>query len=196
VYASFAGKASEDPNTVARFGSIALNAEAAPGSGSEAQINLQPGQYVALSAIGESPPKAHTSFTVTASAAPTALPPAEATVRTIDFAFRGPRTLHDGELVRFENEGLVVHMDIAFPARSRASARSVAAAFLAGRDRYAFKLVTGPPVSFAGPLATGSFQQVTITAKPGWYVQVCFMDTQDGRGHTVLGMERVIRITK
>ena len=39
-------------------------------------------------------------------------------------------------------------------------------------------------------------QQETITAKPGAYVQVCFMSTQDGRSHSMLGMERVLKITK
>ena len=48
----------------------------------------------------------------------------------------------------------------------------------------------------SGPLSTGAFQQETITAKPGWYVQVCFMPTQDGRPHTRLGMERIIKIVK
>ncbi|HME05212.1 MAG TPA: hypothetical protein VKG38_19470 [Solirubrobacteraceae bacterium] len=32
--------------------------------------------------------------------------------------------------------------------------------------------------------------------QPGWYVEACFMETQDGRDHTLLGMERIIRITK
>jgi hypothetical protein len=27
-------------------------------------------------------------------------------------------------------------------------------------------------------------------------VQACFMDTQDGRSHTLLGMERIIQIVK
>jgi hypothetical protein len=58
------------------------------------------------------------------------------------------------------------------------------------------QLVTGPLVGFAGPLSTGAYQQETVTAKPGWYVQVCFMDTQDGRSHTLLGMERIIKIIK
>jgi hypothetical protein len=42
----------------------------------------------------------------------------------------------------------------------------------------------------------GAFQQETITAKPGIYVEVCFMDTQDRRQHTQLGMERIIHIVK
>jgi hypothetical protein len=51
-------------------------------------------------------------------------------------------------------------------------------------------------VSFTGPLSSGALQQETITAKPGIYVEVCFMETQDGRAHTQLGMERIIKITK
>jgi hypothetical protein len=34
------------------------------------------------------------------------------------------------------------------------------------------------------------------TGKPGFYVEACFMDTQDGREHVQLGMERLIRIVK
>ena len=35
-----------------------------------------------------------------------------------------------------------------------------------------------------------------VQAKPGIYVLACFMDTQDGREHTRLGMLRTIRIAK
>ena len=45
-------------------------------------------------------------------------------------------------------------------------------------------------------LSHEAFVQETITAKPGWYVQACFMETQDGRNHTRLGMERIIKIVK
>ena len=41
-----------------------------------------------------------------------------------------------------------------------------------------------------------ALMQETITAKPGIDVQVRFMQTQDGRDHTRLGMERIIKITK
>ena len=69
-------------------------------------------------------------------------------------------------------------------------------ALLAGKEKGLEKLVVGAPVIFAGPLSHGAYEQETITAKPGWYVQACFMDTQDGRSHTRLGMERIIKITK
>ncbi|HEV7162780.1 MAG TPA: hypothetical protein VGN25_05965 [Solirubrobacteraceae bacterium] len=196
VFAFLATKASGDPNTASKFGSIVFDAEAGPGAGSEAQTTLQPGEYLALEVAGEGPPKAHAAFTVAPSGAPVALPAAQATERTIDFGFKGPSTLKDGELVRFENEGFLVHMDFAFPVKSRAAAARAVKLLLAGKEKQTEKMIVGPPVGFAGPLSTGGFQQETITAKPGWYVQVCFMQTQDGRDHTRLGMERVIKIIK
>jgi hypothetical protein len=196
VNAFLATKASEDPNAASKYGSLVFDAEVTPGQKNEAQTILQPGHYLALRAEGEGPPKAHTEFTVTASPSPATLPTPEATVRSIEFGFRGPKTLHDGELVRFENEGYLVHMDVAAPTKSEKAAKELAKAFLNGKEKQANKLISGPPVGFAGPLSHEAFQQETITAKPGWYVQVCFMETQDGRDHALLGMERVIKIVK
>jgi hypothetical protein len=186
----------KDPNNAGKYGSIVFDAEASPGKTSEAQTTLQPGQYLALKAEGEGGPKLHTSFTVTASKSPAVLPTPEATVRSIEFGFRGPTTLADGELVRFENEGFLVHMDIAFPVKSKADAKKVVKDLLTGKEKGIEKLASGEPFGFAGPLSSGAYQQETITAKPGWYVQACFMETQDGRSHTRLGMERIIKIVK
>jgi hypothetical protein len=196
VEAALKSGAGKDPNRASKYGSIVFDAEVNPGQTNEAQTVLQPGQYVALGGAGEGGPKLKAPFTVTAASSPAALPTPQATVRSIDFGFRGPTTLHDGELVRFENEGFVVHMDIAFPAKSEKAADEIDKALLTGNEKGLEKLVTGPPVAFAGPLSHEAFQQETITAKPGWYVQACFMDTQDGRDHTRLGMERVFRIVK
>jgi hypothetical protein len=193
---SYVEKKNNDPNGASRFGSIVFDAESTPGPANEAQTLLAPGQYVAIFIEGEGKLKAHTAFTVTQAAAPAALPAPEATVRSIDFAFRGPSTLRDGELVRFENEGFLVHMDIAFPVKNKAAAAKLAKGMREGKEHQVFNLISGPPVAFAGPLSSGAFQQETITAKPGWYVQACFMETQDKRDHTLLGMERVIHIAK
>jgi hypothetical protein len=196
VEAFLASKRTQDPNNADKFGSIVFDAEAAPGHGSEAQTSLQPGQYLALASVGEGPPKFHTAFTVTAAAAPVALPTPQATIRSIEFGFRGPTTLHDGELVRFENEGFLVHMNFAFPVKNKRAAKKAIKLLLAGNEKQLHKLIAGPPVGFAGPLSTGAYQQETISAKPGVYVEVCFMETQDKRDHTRLGMERMIKITK
>lgn len=190
-------KAHGDPNAVDDYGSIVFDAEVSSGQASEAQTYLQPGQYVAVLPGGEGKgSKAHALFTVTPSASPVPLPTPEATVRTIEFGFRGPSTLHDGELVRFENEGYLVHMDVAAPFKSMKAARQAIKDLLANREKPFEKLIAGPPVGFAGPVSHEAFQQETITAKPGIYVQLCFMDTQDGRSHTQLGMERIVHIVK
>jgi hypothetical protein len=189
-------KKAKDPNSTSKLGSIVFDTEANPGQNSEAQTDLQPGQYIVLVGAGEGEVQLRTSFTVTAAKSPATLPTPQATIRSIEFAFRGPSTLHDGELVRFENEGFVVHMDVAFPVKNMTLAKRVVKLLLAGKEKGLEKLVSGPPVTFAGPLSHEAFQQETITAKPGIYVQACFMDTQDGRSHTQLGMERIIHIVK
>ncbi len=196
VVAFLATKASADPNTATKYGSIIFATEVSAGHPSEAQTTLAPGQYLALLAIGEGSPKANASFTVTAAGAPPALPAPAAIERTIEFGFEGPSTLHNGELVGFENEGFLVHMDLALPTKSRKTAKLLVSALRAGKQKKAEKLIAGAPVSFTGPVSSGAYQQLTISARPGWYVQVCFMETQDGRDHARLGMERIIKITK
>jgi hypothetical protein len=192
--AFLASKAGGDPNNAVKFGSIVFDAEAQ--TKSEVQTTLAPGQYVAMNVEGEGAPKGHTAFTVTAAPSPAALPAPGAIEKTIDFGFKGPKTLHVGEVVRFENEGFLVHMDLAFPVKGKKAAQKALGALASGHEKGLQKLLAGPPVNFAGPISSGAFQQETITAKPGWYVQVCFMETQDGRPHTRLGMERAIQITK
>lgn len=54
---------------------------------------------------------------------PAALPMPQATIRSIESGFREPGTLHDGELVRLENEGFLVHMGIAFPVKNTKAAK-------------------------------------------------------------------------
>ena len=82
------------------------------------------------------------------------------------------------------------------PVKSEKVAKQLIKLLLAGNEKQAEKLIAGAPVGFAGPLSSGAYQQETITAKPGVYVEACFMDTQDGRSHTRLGMERIIHIVK
>jgi hypothetical protein len=158
---------------------------------------LTPGNWVALDTTNDNPAKWPVAqFTVTENPSPASLPAPGATVKMQEFKFGGAATLHDGELVRFENDGYLVHMTIAVPVKNRASGKLVNTLLLAGRDRKAQKLATGQPYAFVGTGSPGLLQQQVISLKPGWYVFACFMDTQDGREHTRLGMERLIRITR
>ena len=186
-----------DPNNADKLGSIVFDAEGVPGGTSEAQTVLAPGTYVLLNAEGENPTNPpHSILTITAAPAPAALPAAQAVEKTIEFGFRGPTTLKVGEVVRFENEGFLVHMNVAFPVKGKRAAFKAVRLMKEGREKQVFKLVSGQPFSFYGPIGSGAFQQETITQKPGWYIQACFMATQDGRVHTSLGMERAFHIVK
>ena len=189
-------KAHGDTNVTSKYGSIVFDAEVSAPQKSEVQTYLQPGQYVAVVPGEGKGSRAHANFTVSAAASPVALPAPEATIRSIEFGFQGPSTLHDGELVRFENEGFLVHMDVAAPVKNMQAAKQAVKDLLAGKEKAFGKLISGPPAGFAGPVSHEAFQQETITAKPGIYVEVCFMDTQDGRSHSQLGMERIIHIVK
>jgi hypothetical protein len=198
VYAFLdSNKFASDPNAGAKYGSLVFDAEPGKGKPTEAQTVLAPGQYVALNAEGEKASKwPRSSFAVAASPSPVALPAPQATEKTIDFGFRGPTVLHVGQIVRFENEGDLVHMNIAFAVKSKKAAQKMLKGLATGQEKGLEKLTSGPPVALAGPISTGAFQQSTITAKPGWYVQACFMQTQDGRSHTRIGMERIFRVVK
>jgi hypothetical protein len=182
-----------DPNYLQPYGAIVFDADVNRGIDS-VQTSLRPGTYVALDTAGNNPRKwPHTQFTVTQATSPASLPAPQATIRAIDFGFRGPSTLHNGELVRVEDDGFLVHMILALGVKNASDANKVTTLLRAGKDKQAQRLTPGF-FAFAGPLSPRGFQQLAIHARPGIYVLVCFMNSQDGREHTQLGMERTIRI--
>jgi hypothetical protein len=181
-----------DPNALTGLASLfADNAAGVP-----TQTVLTPGDYAALNLTGNGNPGVAT-FTVTQSPSPAALPRAAATQTAIEFNFRGPKVLHNGTVVRAVNGGYLVHMILAFNVKNPATGRAVMSLLRAGKDGQAQKLANPRQfLSLAGPLSPGGIQQSVLHAKPGYYVEVCFMDTQDGREHTAVGMERLIRVVK
>jgi hypothetical protein len=178
-----------DPDALTPFGSILVAADAP----ATVQAVLTPGNYVALNLTGNGPAAKVAHFTVTQSSSPAALPAAAATETSIEFGFKGPKVLHGGTMVRIENAGYLVHMDSLIGARNKADAQKIIALLKAGKDNKAQKIATGF-VDLMDPASPGAVQQEILDAKPGYYVQACFMDTQDGREHTTLGMERLIHI--
>ena len=99
-------------------------------------------------------------------------PTPQATIRTIEFGFRGPTTLQVGELVRFENEGFLVHMNIAFPVKSMGAAKQALKLLLAGKEKPVEKARHRSAGHVRGSAVLGrALQQSTITAKPGIYVE-------------------------
>lgn len=181
-----------DFNYLDGYGSMVYDAAANKGTSSE-QTVLKPGNYLAIDLNGKHSTPA--AFTVTAAASPATLPAPGATIASIEFNFTGATTLHDGELVRFENDGFLFHMIQGLGVKSAAAGRKVMALLLAGKDNAAGKLAISEP-TFDGGLSSGAMQQEVINEPPGYYVIACFMMTQDGREHTQLGMEKLIHIVK
>jgi len=182
-----------DPNALQGFGAIVFDA----GAPSTTQTVLTPGNYAALNLSGnQNGPGGFATFTVTQSASPAALPAAQATQTAIEFGFKGPSVLHDGTIVRAQDGGYLVHMIIGFGVKDPAVGRQVMALLKAGKDGKAQSLSNHQFLDLAGPLSPGGMQQAVLSVKPGYYVEACFMDTQDHREHTQLGMLRLIRVVK
>ncbi len=195
-YAALASKpVQQDPNATLPYGSIVLNAQMAKGSATLV-TELDPGDYVALDATKRDLTKwPRSAFAVAEAAQPAALPAADAKVRAIDFGFRGPKTLHDGDAVRFENDGYVVHMIDGLRTRNAEDAKKVAGYLRDGDFGKANKLIVGFE-DLLGVVSPGAVLQRALDIKPGSYVLACFMTTQDGRVHVVLGMVRPITVAK
>ncbi len=183
-----------DLNYLAPYGSIVFDVSADKGSTS-AQTTLQPGNYLAVDLSSSKADPPHTTFVIGHAPQPRSLPRPGATITAIDFAFRGPSTLHDGELVRFQNSGFLVHPVQGIGVKNARNARRLTALLRAANDKEAPKLAISAP-EFAGPLSRGGVQQELITEPPGIYVLASILPTQDGREQTQLGMERTIEIVK
>ena len=184
--------AGADPNSVQPYGSIVFDAGA---STPDIQTILQPGNYVAFDGAKNNPTQwPNTTFSISENKTPALLPPAQQWQKSVEFRFRGPGTLHNGTVIRTSNAGFLVHMMIGFGVKNEAAGREALQLLRAGQDKK-LQQPTGF-VSFFGPVSHGAVQQFILNAKPGWYVVACFMDTQDGREHTRLGMERLIHIVK
>ncbi len=185
-------KIGADPNNVDGIGAIVFSPQANRGTTS-AQVSLAAGQYVALDLGAASKVPPLIPFVISKSKSPATLPTPQAKIASIEFAFRGPGKLHDGELVRFANHGFLVHMIVAARGRNLAGAIAIARLLKAGKDGQAQRLATGF-FSFVNVFTRNAYQQLVIHNRPGFWVLACFMDTQDHREHTQLGMERVIEI--
>lgn len=183
-----------DLNYLGPYGSIVFDVSADKGT-TNAQTTLQPGNYLAVDLSSSNPDPPHTAFVITQPPQPASLPKPGATISAIDFAFRGPSKLHDGELVRFQNNGFLVHPIQGIGVKNAKTARRLTALLRAANDKEAPKLGISFP-EFAGPLSPGGVQQELITQRPGLYVLACILRTQDGREQTQLGMVRTIQIVK
>jgi hypothetical protein len=184
-------KAHGNEDALTPYGEVIASAQA-PGT---LQTVLPAGDCVALNVTSQQGAPGFTPFTVHQTGSPATLPAAAATQKSIEFGFKGPNVLHKGTVVRLENAGYLVHMIDLIGLKSKADWPRVHRMLLAGAPQRKFRpFFSGQFVSLLNPASPGAIQQMTLNAKPGYYVEACFMDTQDGREHTQLGMERLVRV--
>ena len=196
VIAFLQSKKANDPNNIEPYGSIVFDWEYGPGT-SDVQTILQPGNYLAVDGTVNSPTKwPHTTFSISANSSPASLPAADAWQKSVEYKFRGSKTLHVGQVIRTSNAGWLVHMMIGFEVKSPAAGRKLMRRFRTlGSNGFDPDLLKGGDFSFFGPVSHGAVQQFVLEyQQTGWYVEVCFMQTQDGREHARLGMERLIHV--
>ena len=188
--------AGKDPNAVQLFGAIVFDYTTPKGKTTNVDTVLQPAKYVALDVAGKGQPR-FTQFTVTKSSSPAKLPAAAATTKSIEFGFRGSSTLKNKTVVRSINEGWLVHMNDFMGVKSRKDGLKLVAGLRAGKSfKVLHKYLNSSFFELFGPVSHGAVQQQVLKAKPGYYVEACFMNTQDGREHTQLGMERLVKVVK
>jgi hypothetical protein len=189
-------KKANDPNNVEPYGSIVLDAQEGPGM-HDLQTILQPGDYVAFDGTRNNPTQwPHTTFKIDENHSPAKLPAAQQWQKSQEFRFVGPGTLHNGEVIRASNAGWLVHMLIGIQAKNKAAGRQMVRLLRAGKDSKVQKLAGPGFFALFNPVSHGAVQQFVFKAKPGWYVEACFMDSQDGREHTQLGMERLVHVVR
>ena len=152
-----------------KLGSIVFDAKGTPGGTSEAQTDTAARQLRRAQRRRRKPdePAAHDLHGHGRRPRPPRCPPRRRVEKTIEFGFRGPTTLKVGEVVRFENEGFLVHMDIAFPVKSKRAAQKGLRPSRQARKR---RCSSWSPASRSASTARsprGAFQQETITAEAG-----------------------------
>jgi hypothetical protein len=151
-------------------------------------IDLRPGvTYHAVTFAGRN--NAVTSFT-TGAASGARAPAPDATIRMVDYAFRGPSRLPRNGRIRVANDGAAFHFALAFPVRPSVSARRVRRALRSGGDRAIGRVVAGPPFEVQSLISPTTVNDNEIRfQRRGRYAFVCFFGS-----HNRLGMYRIFNV--
>jgi hypothetical protein len=144
--------------------------------------------YVAVSGSGRRSGLA--TFRTTGTPNGAARPAADATIRMVDYGFRGPGTLPRNGTIRVANRGTAFHFAVAFPLRPGVSGRRAGTALRTNDEKGFNRLVAGPPVDVQGVISPGTTTDNPVRfARSGRVVLVCFFGE-----HNRLGMYRVFRV--
>jgi hypothetical protein len=160
-------------------------------------FRLKPGlTYVLVSepdTEGDNPPASRgvSTFATSAQSNGAAAPAPNATVRMVDLRFRGDTVLPRRGVVRFQNDGGVPHIAVAFPLRARVTTAQFGRALRANDQRALGRLLAGEPTGLQNLISGGgaSDDQRVAFSRAGRYGLVCFVNE-----HHRLGMYRLVRV--
>jgi hypothetical protein len=152
-------------------------------------VTLRPNvTYVAVSTQGSKFGLA--TFTTTDTANGAQAPAPDATIRMVDYGFRGSATLPRRGVIRVQNRGAAYHFALAFPLRSGVSSKRAGAALRAGSEKAIRRIVAGEPVTVQDLISPGSSNDNEVRfRRAGRYAFVCFFGE-----HNRLGMYRVFSV--
>ena len=189
--------ATSGPAAAAVFGEfVGGTGLVAPGSESRADavVELTPGTNVLLCLVPDSAGAPHLAhgmlrqFEVADTDDPPALPPADADVELVDYAFDLPDTIDGNAGLRITNAGSEPHEMIVLRLDDGATADDVAHALAEGAP---------PPGTAVGgmqALLPGATQQLQLDLEPGDYAVICHVPSPDGTPHHVRGMIRQVTV--
>jgi hypothetical protein len=187
------------PGAVLQLGSIEASASLAGRSDKRAlTATLKPGvTYAAVQATADNGSKwKHSLFTVGQETSTAVAPTPDATVRFVDYGFRGSKTLPRNGVVRFENDGKSPHFAVAFPLRKGADPKAAVRAMKKNQEKRFMRMAGGEPTEPQGLITGGAVNDVEVKfAKKGTYVLACFFsDGPRAKPHAARGMVRAVTV--
>jgi hypothetical protein len=136
------------------------------------------------------------SFTVGPESSTAVAPKPDATVRMVDYGFKGSSKLPRKGVVRFENRGKAPHFVVAFPLRKSANPKAAARALRKNQEKRFERTIAGAPSEPQGLVTGGAVNDVEVRfAKRGAYVLACFFSNGPrDKPHSARGMVRAVTV--
>jgi hypothetical protein len=187
------------PGAVLQLGSLEASASLAGADDERAvTVTLKPGvTYAMVQATADNGAKwKYKLFTVGQETSTAVGPVPDATVRLVDYGFRGSKQLPRNGVVRFENRGKQPHFTVAFPLRKGVDTKAAVRAMKKNDEKRFGRMMAGEPVEPQGLITSGAVNDVEFKfAKRGKYVLACFFSAGPrAKPHSARGMVAAVTV--
>jgi hypothetical protein len=161
-------------------------------------VTLRPDTTYAMLQVTANDPKkwVYSVFEVSVETSTAVAPEPDATVRLVDYGFRGASTLPRDGVIRFENRGKAPHFTVAMPLRKGVAPKAAVRAVKKNQEKRFERMIGGQPSEPQGLITGGSANDVEFRfAKRGNYVLACFFsDGPRAKPHSARGMVRAVTV--